>query len=134
MAGVRFAAAGGILYLWARLRGSPVPTRAESRGAAIAGLFLLLGGNGAVVWAEQRVPSGVTAVLVATVPVWIVLVDWLRPGGARPRAGIFGGLALGLVGLALLVGPGALGGDSVDLLGAGVLVVGSILWASGSLY
>jgi drug/metabolite transporter (DMT)-like permease len=134
MAGARFAVAGAILYLWARLRGSPAPTRAESRGATIAGLFLLLGGNGAVAWAEQRVPSGVTALLVATVPVWIVLIDWLRPGGTRPRAGVFAGLALGLVGLALLVGRGALGSEGVDLMGAGVLVVGSILWATGSLY
>src|SRR3712207_6077332 len=134
MAGARFAVAGAILYLWARLRGSPTSTRSASRGAAIAGLFLLLGGNGAVVWAEQRVPSGITALLVATVPVWIVLLDWLRPGGMRPRAGVFAGLALGLVGLALLVGRGAVGGQSVDLAGAGVLVVGSILWATGSLY
>jgi drug/metabolite transporter (DMT)-like permease len=133
MAGARFAVAGAILYSWARLRGAPTPPRAEWRGAAIAGLFLLLGGNGAVVWAEQRVPSGVTALLVATVPVWMVLLDWLRPGGVRPRAGVFAGLALGLVGLAMLVGRGGLGGGA-DLVGAAVLVVGSILWATGSLY
>jgi drug/metabolite transporter (DMT)-like permease len=136
MAGVRFAVAGGILYLWAKTRGAPTPTRGELRGAAIAGLFLLLGGNGAVVWAEQRVPSGITALLVATVPVWMVLLDWLRPGGVRPRAGVFVGLALGLVGLGFLVGRGALGADSqgADMAGAAVLVVGSILWATGSLY
>jgi drug/metabolite transporter (DMT)-like permease len=134
MAGARFAVAGAILYLWARLRGNPAPTRAETRSAAIAGLFLLLGGNGAVAWAEQRVPSGVTALLVATVPVWMVLLDWLRPGGVRPRAGVFAGLALGLVGLAMLVGRGAMGGDGADAVGAAVLVVGSILWATGSLY
>jgi drug/metabolite transporter (DMT)-like permease len=134
MAGARFAVAGAILYLWARMRGAPTPARAEFRGAAIAGLFLLLGGNGAVVWAEQRVPSGVTALLVATVPVWMVLLDWLRPGGVRPRAGVFAGLALGLVGLALLVGRGAFGGGGADVVGAAVLVVGSILWATGSLY
>jgi len=136
MAGARFAVAGVILYLWARMRGARAPTRAEWRGATIAGLFLLLGGNGAVVWAEQRVPSGITALLVATVPVWMVLLDWLRPGGSRPRAGVFVGLALGLVGLALLVGRGAFGspGDGADITGAAVLVVGSILWAIGSLY
>ncbi len=136
MAGARFAVAGAILYVWARLRGAAQPSRAEARGASIAGLFLLLGGNGAVVWAEQRVPSGVTALLVATVPVWIVLLDWLRPGGSRPRAGVFVGLALGLVGLMLLVGRGGLnaGGQGADVVGAAVLVVGSILWATGSLY
>lgn len=139
MAGARFAVAGAILYLWARIRGAPTPARAEFRGAAIAGLFLLLGGNGAVAWAEQRVPSGVTALLVATVPVWMVLLDWLRPRGVRPRAGVFAGLALGLVGLALLVGRGAFGGGGAggggaDVVGAAVLVIGSILWATGSLY
>jgi drug/metabolite transporter (DMT)-like permease len=134
MAGARFVIAGAILYLWARLRGNPAPTRAETRSAAIAGVFLLLGGNGAVAWAEQRVPSGVTALLVATVPVWMVLLDWLRPGGVRPRAGVFAGLALGLVGLAMLVGRGAMGGDGADPIGAAVLVLGSILWATGSLY
>jgi drug/metabolite transporter (DMT)-like permease len=136
MAGARFAVAGAILYLWARLRGAPTPSRAELRGAAVAGFFLLLGGNGAVVWAEQRVPSGITALLVATVPVWMVLLDWLRPGGTRPRAGVFVGLALGLVGLVLLVGRGGLGAGSqgADIMGAAVLVVGSILWAIGSLY
>jgi drug/metabolite transporter (DMT)-like permease len=136
MAGIRFAVAGAMLYLWARMRGAPTPARGELRGAAITGLFLLLGGNGAVVWAEQRVPSGITALLVATVPVWMVLLDWLRPGGVRPRAGVFVGLALGLVGLGLLVGRGAIGADSqgADMVGAAVLVVGSILWATGSLY
>jgi drug/metabolite transporter (DMT)-like permease len=135
MAGARFAVAGVILYVWARLRGIPAPTRGEARSAAIAGLFLLLGGNGAVVWAEQRVPSGVTALLVATVPVWMVLLDWLRPGGVRPRVAVFAGLALGLVGLAMLVGRPAMGGgEGADLVGAAVLVVGSILWATGSLY
>ena len=136
MAGARFAVAGAILYLWARVRGAPTPSRGEIRGAAVAGFFLLLGGNGAVVWAEQRVPSGITALLVATVPVWMVLLDWLRPGGVRPRAGVIVGLALGLVGLGLLVGRGETGTDAqgAHMLGATVLVVGSILWAIGSLY
>jgi drug/metabolite transporter (DMT)-like permease len=135
MSGTRFALAGAVLYAWARLRGTPAPTPAETRSAAIAGLFLLVGGNGAVSWAEQRVPSGVTALLVATVPVWMVLLDWLRPGGTRPRVGVFAGLALGLAGLALLVGQGASGsGERVDPVGAAVLAGGSILWAIGSLY
>src|SRR5919206_1661528 len=132
MAGARFAVAGAILYIWARLRGTPGPARAEVRGAAVAGLFLLLGGNGAVVWAEQRVPSGVTALLVATVPVWMVVLDWLRPGGVRPRAGVFAGLGLGLVGLALLVGRGTIGGAGTDPVGAAALGGGSLLWAQGS--
>src|SRR5438552_4649162 len=84
MAGVRFLLAGGILYAWIRLSGTPRPTAINWRAAAIVGGLLLLGGNGGVVWAEQRVPSGLTALLVAMVPLWMVLVDWARPGGPRP--------------------------------------------------
>lgn len=134
MAGARFAVAGALLYAWAKWRGDRGLSRDAWRSATVAGLFLLLGGNGAVVWAEQRVPSGITALLVATVPVWMVLLDWMRPGGLRPRAGVFVGLALGLAGLAMLVGRGSMGAGSGGLVGAGVLVVGSVLWASGSLY
>ncbi|MHB0949175.1 MAG: EamA family transporter [Gemmatimonadaceae bacterium] len=135
MAGARFVAAGGVLLAYARARGLVRVSRAELRGAAIVGLFLLLLGNGAVVWAEQSVPSGITALLVATVPVWMVVVDWLRPGGTRPRVGIFAGLALGLAGIVLLVGPGALAGHSeFSLVATGVLVLGSISWAVGSIY
>jgi drug/metabolite transporter (DMT)-like permease len=135
MAGARFLAAGAVLYAYARARGLTRVSRAELRGAAIVGLFLLLLGNGAVVWAEQSVPSGITALLVATVPVWMVVVDWLRPGGTRPRVGVFAGLGLGLAGIALLVGPGAFTGHAeFSLAATGVLVLGSISWAVGSIY
>jgi len=138
MAGVRFLAAGGALYAWVRLRGGQRPSPADWRTSAVAGLLLLFGGNGALVWAEQRVASGIAALLVATLPVWMVLLDWLRPGGTRPRAGVFAGLALGLVGLALLVGPSTLAGGrgdgGVDLTGAAVLMLGSVSWAAGSIF
>src|SRR5712671_4559452 len=124
MAGVRFVIAGGILLLWARLRGrSGGPTKTDWITGLVRGALLLLGGNGAVVWAEQKVPSGVAALLVAVVPLWLVLLDWLRPGGRRPATAVFVGLALGLAGLALLVGPDALRGnsrDAISLAGAGV--------------
>ena len=98
-------------------------------------MLLLLGGNGGVVWAEQYVPSGVAALLVATVPLWMVLLDWMRPGGRRPSLGVAAGLALGLAGLALLVGlDGLRGTGGVDLAGALVLTFGSITWAIGSIY
>ncbi|HEY0994383.1 MAG TPA: EamA family transporter [Gemmatimonadaceae bacterium] len=135
MAGARFLAAGAVLYAYARARGLTRVSRAELRGAAIVGLFLLLLGNGAVVWAEQSVPSGITALLVATVPVWMVVVDWLRPAGTRPRVGVFAGLGLGLAGIALLVGPGAFTGHAeFSIAATGVLVLGSISWAVGSIY
>jgi drug/metabolite transporter (DMT)-like permease len=136
MAGVRFVIAGGILLLWSRLReGSGGPTRRDWITGLFSGALLLLGGNGAVVWAEQRVPSGLAALLVAIVPLWMVLLDWLRPEGRRPASLVFVGLGLGLVGLGLLVGPGMLqGGGNLDALGAGVLILGSLSWAIGSLY
>ena len=136
MAGARFAVAGGILLLWSRLHARDgAPTRVDWRTGVVSGGLLLVGGNGGVVWAEQRVPSGITALLVAVVPVWMVLLDWMRPQGRRPHALVFIGLALGLGGLALLVGPGTSGGSGkVDVTGALVLVLASLSWAAGSLY
>jgi drug/metabolite transporter (DMT)-like permease len=135
MAGARFVIAGAILLLWSRLRGHGPPTKRDWITGLISGALLLLGGNGAVVWAEQRVPSGMAALLVAVVPLWMVLLDWLRPGGRRPASLVFVGLALGLMGLGLLVGPDALrGGGAIDPVGASVLMVGSLSWAIGSLY
>ncbi|HZI63839.1 MAG TPA: EamA family transporter, partial [Thermoanaerobaculia bacterium] len=135
MAGARFLVAGAVLYGWARLRGVPRPRGLHWRSAAIVGAFLLLGGNGGVVWSEQRVPSGLAALLVATVPLWMVVFESLRPTGVRPGRGVWVGLALGLAGVALLVGRGELaGGRGADPLGAVVLIVASMSWACGSIY
>jgi drug/metabolite transporter (DMT)-like permease len=134
MAGVRFLVAGAILYVWARLKGIARPTGAHWRSAAIIGACLLLGGNGLVVWAEQHVASGVAALLVATVSFWMVLLEWLRPGGTRPTPGMLGGVALGFGGLVLLVGPDGLRGEGIHLLGALALVLASFTWAVGSIY
>ena len=135
MAGSRFAISGAILYVWARLRGAAKPTAAEWRTAAITGFLLICIGNGSVAWAERRVPSGLAALLVAVVPLWMVLLDWIRPGGARPRAAVVAGVIIGLLGLAVLVGRDSLTGHGgVDALGAGVLVAASMSWAIGSVY
>jgi drug/metabolite transporter (DMT)-like permease len=134
MAAARFLVAGAILYAWSRWRGAPAPTLRNWRASAIVGGFLLLGGNGAVVWAETRVPSGLTALLVAMVPIWMLVLEMHpRLGGKRPRAAVVAGLVLGLVGLVLLVAPGKLAGR-VDPIGAGVLVLGCLSWAFGSLH
>ena len=135
MAGVRFVVAGAILYVWSRSRGVTAPQRIHWRETAIIGAFLLLGGNAGVVWAEQRVASGLAALLVATVPLWMVLLEWLRPGGRRPSSRVFLGVGLGLAGVTLLVGRGQFGGGAgVDPLGALALVGASLTWAIGSLY
>jgi drug/metabolite transporter (DMT)-like permease len=134
MAGVRFVIAGALLYGWARWRGATRPSRGHWLAAVIVGGLMLLGGNGGVVWAEQRVPSGLTSVLIATVPLWVAVLDWLRRG-TRPSGRMAAGLALGLAGIVLLVGPAELAGTSrMDLVGAGVLILAALLWAAGSLY
>lgn len=134
MAGVRFATAGAILYAWARWRGVARPTREEWRSSFLAGGLLFLGGNGAVVWAQQWVPSGVAALLVATEPMSLVLLDSLGRR-SKPQGRILGGLALGFAGVAVLIGPGEiLGGGRVHAAGAAVLVFGAFSWAAGSLY
>lgn len=135
MAGFRFLIAGSLMYGWAVLRHGARPERAHWMAAAVTGALLLMGGNGAVVWAEQRVPSGVAALMVAITPCWMVLIDWLRPGGTRPAGQVVMGLGLGLGGIALLVGPQSLmGGEPVDPVGALVLMGGTLCWASGSIY
>jgi drug/metabolite transporter (DMT)-like permease len=131
MAGVRFLTAGAILYAWVRLRGAPKPTRRQWRNTAIAGTLLLLLGNGLVTLAEQRVPSGLTALIVATVPLWMVVLDWMT-GGARPGRRAWAGIVLGLIGVAVLVQPSGHGG--VDPIGALLLVIASIAWSYGSLF
>jgi drug/metabolite transporter (DMT)-like permease len=81
------------------------------------------------------VPSGIAALLVATVSLWLVIVDWLRPSGIRPVPRVFVGLILGFTGLALLVGPAKLGGAGrIDVLGTAVLMTASFVWACASLY
>jgi drug/metabolite transporter (DMT)-like permease len=135
MAGLRFVIAGAAMYLWLRLRGEARPTNlVHWRSAAIVGGLLLLGGNGGVVWAEQTVPSGLTALLIATVPMWMVLIDWVRPKGVRPTRSVVAGLILGFFGLIILIGPQDLAHGQVSLIGALVLVSASLLWAIGSIY
>jgi drug/metabolite transporter (DMT)-like permease len=132
MAGTRFFTAGALLYAWARMRGAPAPSRSNWRGAFIAGGLLLVGGNGGVSWAEQRIPSGLAALLVATAPLWMVLMSWAS-GGVRPTGRVWIGLVIGFVGLGVLIGPSQLlGGRAADPLAAGVVVLGSMAWALGS--
>ena len=132
MAATRFLTAGAILYGWARLRGAPRPSLVQWRSAVLIGAALLLFGNGGVVWAEQRVDSGLAALLISTEPLWIVLLVWLQSGRQRQSPRVIGGLILGFLGLVMLVRPGT--GNGVDPLGAVVLVLASLSWAWGSLY
>jgi drug/metabolite transporter (DMT)-like permease len=135
LAGLRHLSAGLILYPLIRWRTNVRPTTANWRAAVVVGFLLLFAGNGGVCWAEQTVPSGVAALLVATVSLWLVFVDWLRPRGHKPVPMVILGLLMGFAGMALLVGPAHLGGSQrVDPWGAAVLLFASLAWACGSLY
>jgi drug/metabolite transporter (DMT)-like permease len=135
LAGSRHLVFGLAFYPFLRWQTGIRPTLAHWRTAALTGFLLLFVGNGGVCVAEQTVPSGVTALLVATVSLWMVIVDWLRPGGLRPVARVIIGLLMGFAGLALLVGPKDLGGSArINPTGVAILVVASFAWACGSLY
>src|SRR3954454_18938788 len=128
MSSVRFLIAGAVLFLWAVARGGRPDPRAWV-AAAVVGAALLFVGNGGVAWAGGRVASGIAALVVAVVPIWIALIE-LVAYGRRPRPAVIAGLALGLGGVALLVGPGG----AVDPVGGAVILVASLSWAAGSLY
>jgi len=135
LAGLRHLSVGLVFYPVFRRASGEKPTPGQWRTAIISGVLLLLCGNGTVSWAEKVVPSGIAALLVATVTLWMVLLDWFRPGGSRPAPRVLAGLALGFAGMALLVGPKHLGGaERVNPLGAFALVLASLAWAIGSIY
>src|SRR5579864_7249955 len=134
MAGARHLVAGLLLYTLLRFSGAPRPTPVHWRSALILGTLLLLGGNGLVSIAEQSLPSGVTALIVAAVPFWMVLLNAVEQK-SRPRLSVIAGLVLGIVGLAILVMPNAKSApDHVDPLGVAILIAATLSWAVGSLY
>jgi len=132
-AGSRFLLAGLILYGWARWRGVPAPDRRLWLHAALlGGLFFLLG-NGGVSWAETRLPSGLTALLAATSPLFTAVFESARGGWRGPPARVIVGIVAGLGGVALLVAPGEfIGGGHADLAGAAAITVAALAWAGGS--
>jgi drug/metabolite transporter (DMT)-like permease len=135
MGGARFLVSGAILYAWLRATRAPRPAARQWRDASIAGILMLCAGNGAVAWAEELVPSGLAALIVAVVPLWMVLLDWWRPGGTRPSMLTMTGVVIGLAGLIVLIGPADINkAEHVDLTASIVLIVGSLAWAAGSVY
>lgn len=138
MAGTRFLIAGGLLYVWLRLRGAARPAGIHWRSALVVGALLLVSGNGLVAWSERVVPSSLAALLISTVPIWMALLDWLRPHGRRPSRATLLGLALGFAGIVLLIGPDALSSHSGSVASGGwvllVVPLAALSWAAGSLY
>lgn len=136
-AGIRFLISGLILYIWRRAQADPAPTREQWKAATIIGLFLLLGGNGALVWAEQIIPSGIASLFIATTPLWMVLLDSFLPGGKNTSWLTWLGVLLGFSGIILLVAPwqnnpGIAG--NLDLFGVAALIFAALSWTIGSLY
>lgn len=133
LSGVRNTLAGLLLYGFLRARGAERPTRAQWGTAVIVGVSLLALGNGSVTWAAQREPSGVIALIVSLVPLWLLVFGWFGARGVKPAGLEVAGVLLGLVGIALLVAPHE-GGGSVSPLGLAVLLVSTVAWAGGSLF
>jgi drug/metabolite transporter (DMT)-like permease len=138
MAGSRFICAGTIMYVIGRLRGDANPEPNTWRDAFIVGGCLLLFGNGAVTIAEKWVPTGLAALLVATEPIDVALLSWVTGIAPRPSRWVWFGLIVGFCGVGFLVSPafaaGATGGSSHLGLGVVILLIGSFVWAAGSLY
>ncbi len=135
-AGLRFLIAGSILVIWRRTAGDPWPTTRQWRSVGIAGLLLLLGGNGLVSFAEQHIPSGITALIVGTVPMWLAVIEAFRPQGVRPGWQSILGLLIGFGGIFLLIGPTEFGNSQsqTNWLGLAAILVAPFLWALGSIY
>ena len=135
MAGVRVLIAGTATLAFLRAQGVAWPRRFHWRSALVVGGFMLVGGNGLVTWAEQEVPSGIAALVVATVPLWMTLFDWLFAGARRPGKRIAAGLVLGFLGIGLLLGPRLFVETSgISLTSWSLLFLAPILWSVGSLY
>jgi drug/metabolite transporter (DMT)-like permease len=134
MAGVRFLAAGLLMYGFMRLRGAANPTLRQWWQLAIVGMFLFLGGNGLVVWAEQYITSGLAALLVSLLPLWLILIDWLWVGGSAPKPIAMIGILFGIVGTVVLIDPVQFTDSDIHLPGALTVLLASLLWAIGSIY
>ena len=137
MAATRFIIAGAILFSWAVFNGHQLrPALSQWPKAFIIGALLLLCGNGGVTWAEKYIASGFAALLIATEPLWVVILNWGLTH-RRPNAKVLLGVLIGLAGVSLLVsdrlGQGA-HGSRLSLISAGVVVLSSFAWASGSVY
>ena len=127
---LRFLAAGGALYAWASRRETARPSLQQWGAAALSGTLMLVGGNGAVTWAEQRIDSGVAALLVASVPLWMAVLARVWQGERLRRAAVVG-LVLGFIGVGVLVQPT---GAGVSLWPSVAVLIGALAWATGSIY
>lgn len=133
LAGMRFLAAGVVLFAWVRVKGTPFPTIREWGSATLLAVLIFVMDYGLLFWAEQRVPSGIAAVMMATIPVFMTLSEILIMKTQRLTVRLGGALLIGLAGVAVLVSRSASFGDApIDAIGAGALIVAAISWSVGS--
>lgn len=137
MAAARFLTAGLFLLAWSVAREGRtfrLPSTREWRDSAIVGALLLGGGMGMVAYGEQTVPSGITALFIAMMPVWVAVLGRIFLGERLPRLAVIG-IVLGFVGVAILIGPSAFGGaGALAPLGLAAILISPIAWSSGSLF
>ena len=135
MAATRFLVAGAVLFAWLRIRGATMPTGRQWVINSVIGVFLLLGGNGLVAWAEQFVPSGVTALIIGIQPLFFVLTEWAWPGGSRPTAMTSLALLVGFAGVAWLAAPWETPSQGgLHAIGVATILAACVFWAFGSIY
>jgi drug/metabolite transporter (DMT)-like permease len=135
--GIRFTIAGLVLAGVLAARGERLPSRVHWGGLAMVGLLLIGVGNGAVVVAEQWVPSGIAAVVIATTPFWMAIVERLIPGGERFSRRALAGMAVGFAGIVILLWPDMTAGGATGrqfVLGLAALQCAEIGWAIGTSY
>jgi drug/metabolite transporter (DMT)-like permease len=137
MAASRFLIAGAVLLVWSIARagrGFRLPTVREWRDSSIVGALLLGGGMGMVAYGEQTVPSGITALFIAMMPVWVAVLGGIFLRERLPRLAV-AGIVLGFAGVAILIGPSAFGGTgALEPLGLAAILFSPIAWSSGSLF
>src|SRR5581483_8677728 len=135
MMAIRHSTAGVLVYAWARTRGAAAPTRKQWGYAIVAGAMLFLAGHGALAWAEEKVPSGLAALLCATLPLWTVLLGRIKNSEGRLGVKAWAGILLGFVGVGLLIGPDALRhSGTLNMLGVAAAIFSAFAWAVGTIY
>jgi drug/metabolite transporter (DMT)-like permease len=133
-AGFRFLSAGLILFAWSMLRGGAFPKLREWRSAVLLGVVMFACNYGPLFWAEQRVPSGVAAILSALIPVWIAAFEWSRSGSRMPVR-LIAGTVCGLSGVAALsLTPGHISSQRIDLAAVLALLMGTVAWSVGTIW
>lgn len=131
MSGIRYFVAGAFICAFARYRGAKGATGGQWLRASLIGFLLFVVGTGGIVVAEKTLPSGLVSLMVATVPIYIILMEWLRPGGRAPGALTILGVIVGVAGMVILIGPTRLDGSFAGIL---CVLIASFSWAIGSLY